>query len=215
VNFVAIEGHTPRQIEELSESSRLSQQIIEIGDLHEQRALQYLIEYGKVNDEIAKGIYNVAGGRLTLMKQALSLLNRGFDLKEIKDEFVHCALREFEDILLPQDPAEVTDKQKEVWKNIIKIHDTPSKEISYIEFVEALTKITGELLQKNIFAYHPKRKTVSFQSRPVELFIESKIGTPGSEKRKKVEKMIYSCTQDRDSIGSESMALDCDQNFIH
>lgn len=83
------------------------------------------------------------------------------------------AEEEFEDLRLSREPAEITPKQKKAWKQIIQIYDSPTKEVSYTDFIEWIgsAKLVDELLQQNVFAYHPSRNTVSLQSRPVELFV--------------------------------------------
>jgi len=183
VNFVASEGHTPRQLAELSEKSRLAD-VIEIGDLDTQEAIQFLTTHG-VNETTAKSIFDIAGGRITLLNEAQLRVERGQTINAIKDAFVQRAENEFGDLTLPQDPLKITPKQKEAWKQIIKIYDSPTREVSYTDFKKSLgsASLVDELLQQNVFAYHPRRNTVSLQSRPVELFVENEIGA-GLERHK-------------------------------
>jgi len=51
-----------------------------------------------------------------------------------------------------------------------------SKEISRIEFEECFEKSddANKVLGTNVFAYHPERNTVSFQSHTVEYYIKEK-----------------------------------------
>jgi len=82
-------------------------------------------------------------------------------------------MKQFGDLQRPEDVTEITTVQKKIWKLILKLYDVPNREISLKEFNAKLTpKLASDVLKLNIFAYHPSRETVSFQSRPVELFIE-------------------------------------------
>jgi len=189
VTFVASEGHTLHQLKELSESSRLSNPI-EIGDLNIQQTVNFLKLCGMEKETMATSIYNIVGGRINLLIEITKLLIKDQNLENIQRQFVYKAGREFGDLVLPIDKEEVSEKEKKVWRQIIKIYDSPNKEILYIDFTKSLGTLTDEVLQRNIFAYHPSRNTVSFQSRPVEMFVESEIGTPGSAQRQKVYQLI-------------------------
>lgn len=48
-----------------------------------------------------------------------------------------------------------------------------SKEVSYLEFKEAFGEVEG-FNGMNIFAYHHKTRSVTFQSRQIELYIKGK-----------------------------------------
>jgi len=62
VTFVASEGHTPRRLTAMSESSRLGD-TVEIGDLGDEDAIRFLTER-QVPDEKAREAVVVVGGRL-------------------------------------------------------------------------------------------------------------------------------------------------------
>jgi len=188
VNFVASEGNTPRQLQELSESSRL-RKVVEVGDLDQQEALQFLTK--KVVDKnTATEIIKIAGGRITLLNDALISVKEKQSLKDIQRSFEQRARQEFGDLVLPQDVSEVTTKHKKAWMEITKIMDCATKEIPFREFQKSLGPLTDDLLKRNVFAYHHSKDSVSLQSRPVELFVESEIGTPGSEQRQKLLQLI-------------------------
>jgi len=111
-------------------------------------------------------------------------------LNDIQRAFEQRARQEFGDLVLPRDPTKITPKQKEAWTEITKIMDSPTKEISFREFQKSLGPLTDDLLKRNVFAYHHSKDSVSLQSRPAELFVESEIGTPGSEQRQKLLQLI-------------------------
>jgi len=71
--------------------------------------------------------------------------------------------------LLPNDP------HYEVGKNIIK-DLLKSKELSYLAFKKYFNNIDelNEVLESNIFAYHPAKNTVTFQSQSIKCYILEK-----------------------------------------
>lgn len=52
-----------------------------------------------------------------------------------------------------------------------------SKEVGYLEFKKVFGKVEG-FNGMNIFTYHHKARSVTFQSRPIELYIKSKFKFP-------------------------------------
>jgi len=188
VNFVASEGHTPLKLSEMSEKSRLSR-ILEIGDLDFPQVVGFLTKY-KYSETTIKKIFDIAGGRMTLLKEIRNRLQEGQNLERIEKDFIRRARDEFKH--LPKDASKLNDEQKETWKQIIKIYDHPNREIPFEEFWDSIgsSDIADTLLQKNIFALHQNKDTVSFQSRPVELYVAHRIGEPGSEVRMKLSKLL-------------------------
>jgi KaiC/GvpD/RAD55 family RecA-like ATPase len=189
VTFVSSEGHTPRKILELSESSRLAK-IIEIGDLADNDAVRYLSERD-VSDRCEEVLY-YTGGRISLLNQAIDLINQKFSPQEIGKDFHAKVSKEFSKshLLLPENPLELTERQRKAWNQIIKIYDSPMKYVQWLDFGRSVGLLSDDLLQENIFSYHPRDDTISFQSKPVELFVKQVIGDHGSEKRKLIHNVI-------------------------
>jgi len=127
-----------------------------------------------------------------LLKDVHQSLQEGNDLKSIENNFITRVKREFKDLELPVDASKLTTKQKETWKQIIRIYDHPNREIPESIFRKSIgnSYLADELLQKNIFSFHQNKDTVSYQSRPTELYVASEIGEPGSELRMKVNKLL-------------------------
>ena len=63
----------------------------------------------------------------------------------------------------------------EVGKYVIRVL-LDSKELSFITFMEFFNSYeeASKVLETNIFAYHPKKNTVSFQSQSVKYYIQEK-----------------------------------------
>jgi hypothetical protein len=55
-------------------------------------------------------------------------------------------------------------------------------------------KIADDLLRTNVFSYHHNRRTVGIQSRPMALYLQSKIGNPGSPERVQIESLLSKAT---------------------
>jgi len=184
INFVASEGNTPRQIDEMSEKSRLGLSI-EIGDLDLQITIKYIeLMHQKLTPENAKYLYDITGGRFTIIQDALQIfLDK--NLNETRKDLIEKARKDFGVLKLTENPNELNPRQIKGWNQIIRIYDAPGREILFREFEEFLTApVASELIAMNVFAYHPSRNTVSLQSRPVELLVGDTIGEPGSEKRR-------------------------------
>jgi len=188
VTFVSSEGHTPRKIMALSESSRLAK-VIEIGDLDESDSERYLRERGV--DQCAEVLY-FTGGRISLLNQAIDDIRVKFSPEDIGKNFNDKVAQEFStaQLLLPEDRDELTQRQRKAWNQLIKIYDSPMKHIPWLDFGRTVSSLSDELLKENIFAYHPRDATVSFQSKPVELFVRQVIGECGSQKRKEVDEIL-------------------------
>src|ERR1043165_2718219 len=71
--------------------------------------------------------------------------------------------------LLPNDP------HYELGKTIIN-YLLKYKELSFLSFKDCFNnaELLNEVLESNIFAYHPEKNTVSFQSQSVECYIWKK-----------------------------------------
>ncbi|RIA92508.1 P-loop containing nucleoside triphosphate hydrolase protein [Glomus cerebriforme] len=157
--FVSSEGSVPRRM-----------QLIEIGDLTEEESMDYLVKKrGIKNIKDAEKIYGLVGGRIV-------------DLKNVADDF--CAGKSFEvvkqDILM-----EVEDKLRtanllknyqhyEVGKHVMNVL-LRSKELSRIAYEEFFNEPAEahEILEANIFSYHPEKNIVTFQSRSVEFYVKN------------------------------------------
>jgi len=191
VDFVASEGYTIHQLRRMSESSRLND-IIEIGDLSQDDAVQFLLQQGIEKD--VNDIVYITGGRINLLQQAVSTLKNGKILSDIEKSLINTAMNELltANLQLPDDPKKLTENQKIAWRNICLILDSPNHEILADKFFKSFgsSHTALDLLEKNVFAFHVNKNTVSLQSRPVELYVESEIGKPHSEQRQMLYRMM-------------------------
>jgi len=189
--FVASEGNAPRQISRFSERSRLAP-VIEIGDLDNQSAQQFL---RRSNIDNAEDIVNVTGGRMIFLKTMTEELTDK-SLEDIRNYFIEFAIRDFalSQLLLPASKNVTLDNRRfNTWDQLVKIHDSPTKSVKYVDFLSQVGESMGdELLSQNIFSYQHNAGQVSFQSKPVELFVREKIGERGSDMRKIVEEALFS-----------------------
>jgi len=173
----------------MSERSRLGR-TIEIGDMDSTSTVQYLTKFQKLPPEIAQELYEITGGRFTIIDDAVPIFKATQNLNETRNNMVEKARENFGDLRLPKQSDNLTPKQINTWNLIIHLYDSPGREISMREFEEFLTiPVASELITMNVFAYHPSR-TVSFQSRPVELYVGDTIGKPGSEQREHFKKFL-------------------------
>jgi len=81
---VSSEGRVPRTMRERSSWSR-KQSVLEIGDVSENEAHQYMKSRG-VGPELAGSVYALVGGRMVLLKFAMNNLNEGLSLIDIPQD---------------------------------------------------------------------------------------------------------------------------------
>ncbi|CAG8783923.1 20780_t:CDS:2, partial [Gigaspora rosea] len=150
VVFVTSDGSVPKRMLARSAWSRAGKDILEIGDLTENEAIDYLTNKHKVcNDTEAKKLYELIGGRLaTLNYAALSKLS----YEEIKKAIFIELERKFS--IAEIDRGQLNHKKaKQILKALLQSND---KEISYRilqEMAEGNT-VLDTLLSNNILSYH-------------------------------------------------------------
>ncbi|RHZ79006.1 hypothetical protein Glove_152g9 [Diversispora epigaea] len=149
--FICSEEVILRRMESRSSWSR-AEIVIEIDDFSEEESMEYLTKKRKINEEVAKQLYNLVGGRIVDLKFVATkfIVGNSFEAKLLKNQ-----------------------KYYEAGKQVINVLLT-SKEIDTNVFREIFTNEEeyDEVLKANVFAYHPLRGTVSFQSRSIEYYIQ-------------------------------------------
>ncbi|CAG8682840.1 13796_t:CDS:2 [Funneliformis caledonium] len=168
--FVSSEGSVPRRMESRSAWSRAKQPVIEIGDLSEKESMEYLIKKRKINEVEAKKLYELVGGRIVELKDVADDFLTGQSFEVIKQSIFTKVEKKF-------NTAQLLRKQlhHEVGKKAIKaILD--SKELGFTTFMEFFNNYeeASKVLETNIFAYHPEKNNVSFQSQSIECYIREK-----------------------------------------
>ncbi|CAI2183564.1 1328_t:CDS:2 [Funneliformis geosporum] len=168
--FVSSEGSVPRRMESRSSWSRADKPVMEIGDLSKEESINYLVDKRKIKKEEAIRLYELVGGRIVDLKSVAdkSLAKQPFEV--IKQSILGEVEKKF-------NTAQLLRKQlhHEVGKKAIKaLFD--SKELGFTTFMEFFNDYeeASKVLETNIFAYHPEKNTVSFQSQSVECYIREK-----------------------------------------
>jgi len=165
--------------------SRAEKPVMEIGDLSEKESKDYLIKRCtikeekkgkfirtecKINDEQVDELYKLVGGRIVDLKSVADKFLAGKSLEVIKQSILSEVEKKF-------NTAQLLRKQlhHEVGKKVIKaLFD--SKELGFTTFMEFFNNYedASKVLETNIFAYHPEKNTVSFQSQSIECYIREK-----------------------------------------
>ncbi|CAG8591348.1 5073_t:CDS:2 [Diversispora eburnea] len=117
--------------------------------------------------EKAEELYQLVGGRILELKDVANDFSSGQSIEDIKEKKSLDAYNQLDSAKLLED-----QKHHEVGKRVINAL-LGSKEISIREFKKlfANEEEYGEVLEANVFAYHPSRNTVSFQSQSIECYI--------------------------------------------
>ncbi|RHZ85749.1 hypothetical protein Glove_60g37 [Diversispora epigaea] len=165
--FMTSGGAVPRRMELRSSWSRAKNPVIEIGDLSEKESKDYLINKYNIKEDDAKKLYEMVGGRIVKLKDVAEDYTTGKSFEDIKKKILNEVFRNFE-------RANVNPGQKnhEAAKIIIK-NLLNSNNVLHVGMLRELTNVEpGDLLENNVFAYHPQNMTVTFQSRSIEYYIK-------------------------------------------
>ncbi|PKY61119.1 hypothetical protein RhiirA4_485673 [Rhizophagus irregularis] len=150
--FVSSKGLVPRRMQSFRRP-------MEIGDLSKDESMHYLVNRRKVKDEEAERLYKLVDGRFVDLKFVVIE-------KSILDE----TEKKFRN-------AQINPKQKyhKVGRKIINSL-LEAKELDFMTYTDFFDndKEADEILEKNVFVYHPGTNTVTFQSQSVELYIKTK-----------------------------------------
>ncbi|CAG8569654.1 5487_t:CDS:2, partial [Ambispora leptoticha] len=148
---------------------------IEIGDLSREESLNYLInkrgiktvKEGKIDTTEAEKLFDLVGGRIVDLKSVTDKYLKGISIEVIEHEILVKVEDKFRTAKLLKD-----DEHHEVGKRIIgALRD--SGELSRTAFEEFFKtrQEANEVLETNVFAYHPEKNTVTFHSRSIECYI--------------------------------------------
>ncbi|RHZ50104.1 hypothetical protein Glove_505g60 [Diversispora epigaea] len=164
--FVTNEGSVPRIMESRSSWSR-AKKPVEIGDFSEEESIEYLTKKRKINEVEAKKLYELVGGRIVELKDVADdfLSGQSFEGGIIKMSKLTEVKKKFDSAKLLRNQS-----NHEVGKCLIRVL-LDSKEIDTDVFREYFKDKYGEVLEANVFAYHPSRDTVTFQSKSTEYYI--------------------------------------------
>ncbi|RHZ63859.1 hypothetical protein Glove_327g23 [Diversispora epigaea] len=164
--FVCNENSVPRRMEMRSAWSRAKKPVIEIGDLNEKESMKYLINKRKIKQEEAKKLYELVGGRIVELKEVADDFISGQSFEVIKDSKLIKVEKRFKAAKLLQNQSNY-----EIGKCLIKVL-LDSKEINTNVFRKySKDDKYSEILEANVFTYHPSRNTVTFQSKLIEYYI--------------------------------------------
>ncbi|CAG8579800.1 10558_t:CDS:2 [Acaulospora morrowiae] len=155
--FVSSEGGVPRRME-----------LMEIGDLSEKESKDYLINKRNIKED-AKKFYKLVGGRIMDLKIVADKFIDGKSLEDIKNSILNEIEKKF-------NTAQLLRKQyhHEIGKRVIHaLLESKNKELKFTTFMEYFNnyKEANEVLENNVFAYHPENNVVTFQSQSVESYI--------------------------------------------
>ncbi|CAG8651761.1 4208_t:CDS:2 [Ambispora gerdemannii] len=167
--FVSSEGSVPRRMESRSAWSRADKPVMEIGDLSEKESMDYLIDKRKINSVEAKKLYELVGGRIVDLKSVAGKFLAGQSFEVIKKSILGEVEKKF-------NTAQLLRKQlhHEVGKRAINaLLDSKTRELKLTAFMEYFNdyKEANVVLESNVFAYHPEKYIVTFQSQSIESYI--------------------------------------------
>ncbi|UZO19247.1 uncharacterized protein OCT59_010545 [Rhizophagus irregularis] len=161
--FVCSEGSTSK---DGIAWSRAKTPVMEIGDLSEEESMEYLIKNHKIKEFhhfTNSGLHNF------VLDQLLNNFFCPFSAL-IKQQVLDKVEKKFKSAqLLPN------DQYYELGKSLI-CDLLKSNELSFLEFKNYFDRAEklNEVLDSNIFSYHPEKNIVTFQSQSVKSYIQEK-----------------------------------------
>ncbi|GBC23142.2 P-loop containing nucleoside triphosphate hydrolase protein [Rhizophagus irregularis DAOM 181602=DAOM 197198] len=168
--FVCSEGSVPQRMESRSAWSRAKTPVMEIGDLSEEESMEYLIKKRKIKEVYAKKLFDLVGGRIIEQKIVADDFLAGQKFEIIKQQVLDKVEKKFKSAqLLPND--QYYELGKSLISDLLK-----SNELSFLEFKNYFDRAEklNEVLDSNIFSYHPEKNIVTFQSQSVKSYIQEK-----------------------------------------
>ncbi|CAB4434517.1 unnamed protein product [Rhizophagus irregularis] len=169
--FVSCEGVVPRMMMSRSTWSRAISPPMEISDISKEESMNYLIQKRNINEETAKELYQLVGGRILELKTVANDILADRDIEDIKKQkLIEIEQRFFSAKLFK------SQKYHKIGKRAINTL-LDSKEININVFIDFFKNNDEkyeeykEVLGANVFAYHLSSNTVTFQSRSVEFYI--------------------------------------------
>jgi len=163
--FVSSEGHVPRRMRERSSWSRCGQ-IIEIGDMSKEEALQFL-ELRGLNKELITRSYELVGGRIIHLKDIADAIQLGFTFQAIHQAMFSEAKAQLKNArIFPGSPH-----HKE---GVMIIRELLKKGSISVDTYEGLVgfNLGRGLLETNVFALHLSSEEITFQSTIMKRFCE-------------------------------------------
>ncbi|CAG8731673.1 7501_t:CDS:2, partial [Funneliformis caledonium] len=168
--FVSSEGSVPRRMESRSSWLHAKKPVMEISDLDKEESMEYLVKKHSIKEEDAKKLYDLVGGRIVDLKTVADDFLVGQKFEIIKQSILDEVEKKFGTArLLPNDPHYKVGKS--IFSDLKE-----SNELSFLAFKKYFDKIDelNEMLGSNIFAYHPAKNTVTFQSQSIKCYILEK-----------------------------------------
>ncbi|CAG8606125.1 13791_t:CDS:2, partial [Funneliformis mosseae] len=157
--FVSSEGVLPKLMKARSAWSRAITPPMEISDISEEESMKYLIEKRKIDEEMAKELYQLVGGRILELKTIANGILAGQSIEDIKKQkLIEIGQKFFSAKLLKK------QKYHEIGKRAINTL-LVSKEININIFIDFFENNDAEIeeyqkvLGNNVFAYRPSRDT--------------------------------------------------------
>ncbi|CAG8485007.1 1073_t:CDS:2, partial [Scutellospora calospora] len=147
--------------------SRADKPVMEIGDLSEKESIDYLINKRKIDSVEAKKLYELVGGRIVDLKSVADKSLAGQKFEVIKQQVFGTVYDYLEAAgMNPSQPN--YEAAKIIIRTLLNSND-----LLHISMLRKMTKVEpSKLLEGNVFAYHPENKTVTFQSRSIECYIQ-------------------------------------------
>jgi len=151
-----------------SKKLRLDPVMVEVSDLHGEEAARFLQFLHLPPQFQAIDVYDIVGGRVTDLRSVVEACERGLSLENIRTTLLARARQDFADMDFLQ---VASDAQARFWSKLHSLYLAGGR-VTATEFWDMFGEAGNKLLKLNICIYHQEYDSVSFYSRPTELFVD-------------------------------------------
>ncbi|PWW77223.1 hypothetical protein C7212DRAFT_362855 [Tuber magnatum] len=175
--FVTSEGQAPIQMLGRSASSRLGE-VVEIGDLNDDEAMDFLCNKRAIAESGARDIYGLVGGRVGLLARTANKLNSGLDFPVLAG--VRASLLADVNKVLQEAGMEEEGESRRAGLQIAS-HILQHGRISRRDFyrISGSKQQGNELLSKNVFTTAPRSAWVVFDTKMMEIALRELVDNSG------------------------------------
>ena len=174
VVFTSSEGLVPHMLTKRSAKSRMGD-IIEIGDPTVEHATQYLTCRG-VTENISS-VLNITGTRFKELDATATALIAGNSLEDRRASLFRDVASELQGLgVSPAPPATRGTKDVAFWGIVNRIVQDGFVSTKFFSDAASIDEDYNILSSCNIFLMDNNKEQVTFQSRPVELYMRAKTG---------------------------------------
>ncbi|CAB4488445.1 unnamed protein product [Rhizophagus irregularis] len=151
--------------------------VMEIGELSKEESMNYLvnkrgiktIKEGRIDTTEAEKLYELVGGNIRDLSNVADKFLNNASFEDIKQHKLNRVFRKFCNAKLNKNQV-----YHKAGKNVIEALLYNNKMLDYLTYRKFFNNPdeADEVLEANVFAHHPEKHTVTFESRVIERYVQ-------------------------------------------